>query len=73
MIFKLFLVINFRYILPTSFSKFNANKTIDEQSILQNDPLYQTVPTRLPSPWNKTPMFQIDGDKLEEIVPVDGM
>ena len=50
----------------------DTNKTIDEQSILQNDPLYQTVPTRLPSPWNKTPMFQIDGDKLEEIVPVDG-
>ena len=50
----------------------DTNKTINEQNILQNDPLYQTVPTRLPSPWDKTPMFQIDGDKLDETVSVDG-
>ena len=50
----------------------DTNETFSEQSILQNDPLYQTVPTRLQSPWDKTPMFQIDGDKLEDIISVDG-
>ena len=50
----------------------DTNEIFNEQHMLPNDPLYQMVPTKLPQPWNKIPMFQIDGDDLEDIVSVDG-
>ena len=43
----------------------DTNEISNEQHMLPNDPLYQMVPTKLPQPWNKIPMFQIDGDDLE--------
>ena len=50
----------------------DTNEMAETHNIHPNDPLYQMVPTRLPPPWDKTPMFQIDGDKLEDVVSVDG-
>ena len=37
-----------------------------------DDPIYQTVPSNTPEPWNNKNMFRPDGDQLEEIEQVAG-
>ena len=47
--------------------------TSDEPyAILPNDPLYLTVPSSTPPPWDNEPMFRIDGDELERRHPING-
>lgn len=45
---------------------------IEERSMLPNDPIYQTIPSNTPEPWNNKKMFRPDGEKLEEIEHVNG-
>jgi len=47
-----------------------TNQVSESSSILPNDPLYQMVPSSTPEPWNRQPMFKIDGDSLEETFKV---
>lgn len=48
-----------------------TNQIIKNDSMKPNDPLYQLVPSNTPAPWNNKKMFQIDGEKLEDIVSVN--
>ena len=48
----------------------DTNVTSEPIKILPNDPLYLTVPSSTPEPWDKRPMFEVDGDNLEDVVPI---
>ncbi len=52
----------------------DTNEIKIDENMLPNDPLYQTVPSSTPSPWNEKKMFKPDGDTLEEseIIQHDG-
>ena len=50
----------------------DTDKVTLDRKMLPNDPIYQTVPSNTPEPWNNKKMFMPDGDKLEEIEDVNG-
>ena len=60
--------------LEIRFASFDSdtNEQLNEYVIRPNDPLYRMCPSNTPEPWNKKPMFEIDGDKLEDKVRVEG-
>ena len=60
--------------LEIRFTSFNleTNKISNDKKMKANDPLYLMVPSNTPAPWDKKPMFQIDGDNLEESISVSG-
>lgn len=47
-----------------------TSKTNIDKYIVPNDPLYQMIPSSTPSPWDKKTMFQLNGDKWEEVFPM---
>ena len=44
-----------------------------KELMLPNDPLYLMAPSSTPSPWDKKPMFQKDGDKWEMKKPIQSI
>lgn len=51
----------------------NDSGTADIDHDMQpNDPLYLISPSSTPKPWDKKPMFQPDGERWEEKIPIKG-
>ena len=50
----------------------DTDKVEEYREMKPNDPIYQTVPSNTPEPWNNKKMFEPDGDQLEEIEQVAG-
>ena len=50
----------------------DTDKVEEYREMKPNDPIYQTVPSNTPEPWNNKKMFGPDGDQLEETEQVAG-
>ena len=50
----------------------DTDKVEEYREMKPNDPIYQTVPSNTPEPWNNKKMFEPDGDQLEEVEQVAG-